>query len=152
MLLSTQAATPTLPQVHRSPITEGPRRSGGPSERRKQARILIVDDEVPLARGIARIAGSMGHKAEISGPMDAIKMFKEAEYDLVISDLNMPEINGLNLTSKILELKPTARVIIHTANGHMSREDLMSTGACDVIYKPAEIQIVKETIERNLKR
>ena len=152
MLLRTQAAAATPPRVYIPHMSEGPMRSGGPCGTKRQARILIVDDEIPLARGIARIVHGMGHKPTTSGPREAMEKFKSSAFDLVISDLNMPGIDGMRLTSMILKVDPSARVIIHTANEQVSKEELIAGGACDILRKPADIAIVRETIERNLRK
>jgi DNA-binding NtrC family response regulator len=150
VLVKKPTALGTTTQRSASPMEEGPRKNGGHGTRQKHARVLIVDDEIQLANGLAMILGRMNCESVISDGKDALEKFKNGAFGLVITDMNMPYICGTELTRRILEIDPNARVIIHTANDSMTFDELTATGACDVLRKPAPVGEIKEIVERNL--
>lgn len=152
VLLKKPTALGTTPHRSVSPMEEGPRKSGGLGIMQKHARILVVDDDPQLANGLARIIDRMGHEATATGPDNALELFRNGCFDLVVTDMNMPHICGTELTRMMLDVDPDARVIIHTANDSMTFGQLTETGACDVLRKPATIERIIEALEGNLKR
>ncbi len=148
VLVRKPVALGTPPHRSSSPMEEGPRRSGG--LKIKHARLLVVDDDPQLANGIARLARSMGHTAVTTDGMSALSEFKKGRFDLVITDLDMPVVSGIELLEQVLAISPDARVLIHTANESVSDSELIDLGAVGVLRKPAEGDIVKDTIRKNI--
>lgn len=117
-------------------------------------RILLVDDEKLLTRMWENILGRIGYKiTAMNSPDEAIKLFKAApdDFDLVITDLSMPEMTGDMLSRAILSIRPGMPVILCT--GYASRvEKDPSISACftKVIYKPAKIAELTAAIREAL--
>lgn len=84
-------------------------------------RILIVDDEPNLAFLLAENLVDLGPNYEIevcNSSADALTLNQEKPFDLVITDLMMPDINGLALTKYLTQQKPEIKLILMTAYGN----------------------------------
>ena len=94
----------------------------------KVIRILVVDDEKNIVELMRKILSDYGYdvKTALSG-QEAIEKLKKEEFDLVITDVIMPKIDGLELLEIINEIQPSAGTIIMT--GHSSTDTI--TGAFD---------------------
>ena len=123
-------------------------------ERLSQYAILIVDDE-PLIREslyeILRIEGLDAHMA--ASAKEALAVLKKRQIDIVITDMKMPEISGLELLEKVKKTSSETEVILITGFGTIeSAVGAMKKGAYDYISKPInddEIKIVIRNIIRN---
>ncbi len=80
-------------------------------------RILVVDDEPKLCHLIEELLKLEGYRVDISiSNMEALQMIKENKYQMLITDLKMPGIDGLELIQKARELNPEIRTIMITGN------------------------------------
>ncbi len=82
--------------------------------------IMIVDDEAAIAEMVKRMLGNFGYKADVfKTGLNAIKAFKQSsnKYDLLISDLTMPQMTGLDLADELHKVKPEFPVMIMTGFG-----------------------------------
>lgn len=121
-------------------------------------KILVVDDETDLEILIKQKFRKQIREKEyefffaING-VDALeKLNKEFEVDLVLSDINMPEMDGLTLLSKLNELKPLLKSVIVSAYGDMENiRTAMNRGAFDFITKPINFEDLHITIEKTVK-
>ena len=104
----------------------------------KEKKIMVVDDERILRITIADDLRDAGYKVlECASAMAALVSLKEFEPDIVITDIKMPEMTGVELLEKIKKLNPEIAVIIMTA--HASIETAVKTmkmGAYDYLVKP----------------
>ena len=119
-----------------------------------QFRILVVDDEESvrffLRRGLAK-AGY--HVDEASSGREAIDRLGEVSYDVVLTDLVMPEVGGLKVLSAVQEMDGEAIVILMTAHGSVDNAiDALRLGAFDYLAKPFELKELLVTVERGLER
>jgi two-component system response regulator AtoC len=118
------------------------------------AVILIVDDE-PLQREILKtILSDEGYEtyAAASGE-EAMKLARTYEPDVVLSDLKMGKMNGIELLEKLKSLKQAPTVLIMTAFGTVdSAVDAMKKGAFDYLTKPLDREVVLLAIRRALER
>ena len=72
------------------------------------ARILVVDDEPHICRALDRLLTQKGHRVEItSSPLVALEMLSEARYDLVLLDLKMPGMSGIELFDRMKDISPS---------------------------------------------
>ena len=103
-------------------------------------RILIVDDERKMRRILQIILGTKHYDIDLAqNGMEAREYFQQAPYDLVITDLKMPRMDGMALLDFIHEDKPHVPVIVITAYGSVeSAVKAMKAGAFDYITKPFE--------------
>ena len=81
-----------------------------------QSRILIIDDEVKVARALSRVIEQQGYDVtRCSSPIEALTFLQEQPFDLVISDQRMPLLNGTELLMQVRELNPEMKAILMSA-------------------------------------
>lgn len=102
------------------------------------AKILIVDDEQDLAETIGCILNFKGH--EVKSVMDGYKAIEEIRttlYDLVLMDIKMPGINGVETFLKMKEINPSIKVIMMTGfSVDILIKDAIRQGASGCVNKP----------------
>ncbi len=103
-------------------------------------RILIVDDDTNLVQMNETILMQLGYKVtSFSNSLEAIKIFekKQDEFDLVLTDMTMPEITGAELAKMLLEIRPDIPIILCTGYSDLiDAEQAKSIGIKDYIMKP----------------
>jgi two-component system, NtrC family, response regulator AtoC len=102
------------------------------------ARILIADDEAGLREFIGDTLRLDGHDvAEAVDGRDALKRLDERGFDLVITDLKMPHVDGMAVLKKLRTEQPEVEVIVLTAHGSVDNAvEAMKAGAFDYLQKP----------------
>ncbi len=122
------------------------------------AKILVVDDETDLEVLIKQKFRKEIRQKEyeflfaINGKDALEKLLEDPEVDIVLSDINMPEMDGLTLLSKLNELSPLIQSVIVSAYGDMENiRTAMNRGAFDFITKPINFKDLTLTMERTLK-
>lgn len=122
------------------------------------AKILIVDDEVDLQTLIKHKFRKQIREREYefffaeNGRIALEKIAVEPEIDMVVSDINMPEMDGLTLLSRLNELCPMIKSVIVSAYGDMENiRTAMNRGAYDFITKPIDFEDLTLTMEKTLK-
>lgn len=121
-------------------------------EPRTPERILVVDDEPNMQGLFKKILGKEGYDVvtAFSGE-EAVKKLETEWFDLLISDLKMPGMNGLDLLKKVKHLTPTLPCIMLTAHGTIdSAVAAMKEGANDYLTKPVNIDEIKIVVKRVL--
>ena len=114
------------------------------------ARILVVDDEKSICSTIEAVLKSMGHAVEVadSGEL-AIAMMRKAVPDILLTDLRMDGMSGLDLLGKSREYFPTATPVIMTAYGTIDTAvAAMKSGAYDYLVKPFTPEQLEHLVER----
>jgi len=103
-------------------------------------RILIVDDDPHFLRVLARIlSGENFLVTSAGGACDALELLKSAQFDLIISDLRMPECDGLNFLEALRRDGNNVPVIILTAYGEVDTYlEAMNAGATEYLNKPIQ--------------
>lgn len=115
----------------------------------KLGRILIVDDEIELMRALRDSLGSQYDATGVSAPDAALEALQNGEFDLMLSDLMMPEMDGIQLLRKALEIDPNLVGIIMTGQGTISTAvEAMKVGAFDYILKPFKLQSILPVLSR----
>ncbi len=117
-----------------------------------QYRILVVDDERDICRALEFLLSREGYKviSAYSG-QEAIKKIESEDFDLVITDLKMEGIDGIQVLERSLGMNPNLIVIIMTAFASVeSAVEAMKKGASDYIVKPFINEDVKMTVRRLL--
>jgi DNA-binding NtrC family response regulator len=115
-----------------------------------QCDILIVDDEAIVGDRLKAFIKKDGHRVEtFVDPSAALKRLAEKEFDIVISDIRMGEIDGITVMQKVFQSSPRAKVIMITgyATLELARESL-TKGAFDFIAKPFKLKEIRRTIEK----
>ena len=114
------------------------------------ARILVVDDEEGIRAFIAEVLDDEDHEVMQAGDgAEAAGLLEKSAFDLVITDLKMPRMDGLELLSRVKELEPATEVVMLTAHGSVdSAVEAMKRGAFDFLSKPlsgpAELRLLAE--------
>jgi YesN/AraC family two-component response regulator len=100
--------------------------------------ILIVDDEEPLRRMCRQILNVRGYEVDTAGNgEEALTMAAETEYDIVLLDLKMPIMGGLECLHRLKDAGCRAEIVMITGYGNVpAAVDAMKAGACDFIEKP----------------
>jgi CheY-like chemotaxis protein len=114
--------------------------------------ILICDDEPALRELIRASLDDRYHFAEESDGMTALELAREVEPDLVILDLMLPRLGGLEVLARFRadeQLRQVPVLVITAWNE--SREDVMAAGAAEFASKPFDPDVLKASIENLLK-
>ena len=117
-------------------------------------KLLVVDDEAVIRDGMRRILEAEGHEVETfaSGHV-AIQRMQVEDFDLVITDLKMPGMNGMEVLRSIKALLPEVPVIIITGYSTVdSAVDAMKSGAVDYIAKPFSPEEIIEKVNNALEQ
>ena len=116
------------------------------------ARILFVDDEAFVLGVLANVVASAGHEAVTASRGDAaIDLFTAESYDLLISDLRMAPIDGMQVLAAARKVRPAMPVVILTAYASAeTRTQAKNMGAFAYLTKPFNVQDLLDTIARAL--
>ena len=100
--------------------------------------LLVVDDEAVIREGMRRILAAQGYHVETSASgRTAIEKIQEQDFDVVITDLKMPGMDGIEVLKTIRILQPEVPVIIITGYSTVDTAvEAMKKGACGFIDKP----------------
>ena len=115
-----------------------------------ESRILIVDDESIVCERLKAFLESDGHRVEtLVDPAEAMRRLETEDFDIVISDIRMGEIDGIQLMEKVFRQSNRTRVIMITgyATLELARESL-TKGAFDFIAKPFKMKEIRGTLKR----
>jgi DNA-binding NtrC family response regulator len=111
-------------------------------------KILIVDDEEELVSALAERLALRGLEIQVAtNGKDALQFVREHDFSVVVADVKMPGIGGLELTAAIKRDQPELPVILFT--GHSSVNDAergIEQGASEYVMKPVDIDILLEKI------
>lgn len=110
-------------------------------------RILIVDDD-PNIREIVRIMLKDYETIEASNGKEAVMLYKTMRPDIVLMDINMPGMDGVEATKEILKVNRNAIIIGLTAFTRTRGHELLEAGVRDIISKPFTRKSLKEMIEK----
>lgn len=116
-------------------------------------RILIIDDEIIIRKLFKRLLAGDEYKVlTASNGKKGVEIAKNEKLDLVVLDLKMPEMDGIETLKRIKEINKNIRVIIITAFGTIqSASDALNLGVDDFISKPFDIAKIRTTIKNVLK-
>jgi DNA-binding NtrC family response regulator len=116
-------------------------------------RLLVVDDEPNMLRLLKTILmDKTGYEVDTTNnPLEVSKLLEEKSYDLVISDLKMPLVDGIDLIGIVKKFNPSLPIVIITAYGTLeTAEEAVQKGAYDFITKPFRKESILITVKRAL--
>ncbi|MEI7816417.1 MAG: response regulator [Desulfuromonadales bacterium] len=115
-------------------------------------RILVVDDEENARVALSKILVHDGYEvASASNGLEALNYLRSNEVELIITDLNMPEMDGLKFLRELNRSHPASNVIMITAYGEVeSYLEAMTLGAFEYINKPVRYIELKKVIGKIL--
>jgi len=119
-----------------------------------KAKILLVDDEVEFVSALAERLQMRNYDVRTaSSGLEAMALFHKDPPDVVILDLKIPGMDGLEILRNIKKFDPATEVLMLTGHGDVeSVEDGMKSGAFEYIMKPIEIEELTSRIEKARKK
>ena len=118
------------------------------------AKILVIEDEVEVRKSYIDMFGFFGYDVHaVSNGHDGLKLINNEDYDIVVTDLNMPGMDGLDVLKYIKKNKPYIEVIVIT--GYATLENAikaMKVGAYDYFTKPVDIDHVRIVLSKCLQQ
>lgn len=110
--------------------------------------ILIIDDEKAIRKTLTEILSFEGYKiTEAADGEEGLKMFKEKNYDVVLCDIKMPRLDGIEFLQKAGEINPDIPIIMISGHGNIETAvEAVKKGAYDYISKPPDLNRLLITI------
>ena len=120
----------------------------------KQKSVLIVDDEKNIRLTLSQALEVLGVETDTAANgEDALSKLKEKEFGLILLDLKMPGMDGMEVLHQVSKIRPDIRIIIITAYGTIgSAVEAMKLGAADFIQKPFASEEIRELVSRVMDR
>ncbi|WDT73569.1 MAG: sigma-54 dependent transcriptional regulator (plasmid) [Candidatus Manganitrophus sp.] len=117
-------------------------------------RMLIAEDKEAMRRSLVRLFSEKGHEViEAGSGAEALERFNEMEIDLVITDLQMGEVGGLEVLREVKKRAPQTPVLMVTAFGTVeSAVEAMRQGAFDYLVKPFSLTEIEARVEKALEQ
>jgi len=118
------------------------------------ARLLVVDDQRNMRMTTAMLLRHDGYEVEeAAGVEEALRLLEKETFDLLLTDLRMEPLDGLELLRRALESSPSTQVIVMTAYGTIeSAVEAMRTGAADYVSKPFKESELLVRVEKALEK
>jgi two-component system NtrC family sensor kinase len=117
-------------------------------------QILIVDDERDIRQLLREMLSLEGHEVtEAVNGADALAKLRDASFDLVVTDVRMPSLSGMELLRRVREVSPSTEVIVATAYAELDTAiECMRAGAFDLLRKPFNLQELFTCVSRALEK
>ncbi len=125
------------------------------SGRTHQTHILVVDDEANVRLLLAREISDRGHEVVVAADSaQAMEEIGRGDFDVVLTDVRMPGMDGMGLTEWIKRTRPDTAVIVMTGYGSLETANrAVSLGAFDYLQKPfRDIDMVTSSIDRAIQK
>lgn len=121
---------------------------------RPRARILVVDDDPDIRANLADILRDMDFTVDTAADgTTALDRLRAVSYDLVLLDLRLPGLDGLQVYRQLKRLRPGTPVIVVTAYAsEETASDILAAGACEIVPKPVDVPRLLGSIEGLLDR
>ncbi len=119
------------------------------------ARILVIDDDRNVREAVASYLSRLGHEVrEAQDGRRGLKAIAEGDIDLVISDINMPEMDGIEVINALREAATGAPLIAMSGGGLYPKELLLDSaqmlGAVSTLPKPFQLEDLRRAVEAAL--
>lgn len=117
-----------------------------------ERKVLVVDDSVAVARQLTKMLEEFGAYQIVGhakNGAEAVKLFKTLQPDLVLMDIVMPMMDGIQSLRTLMRLDPNARVVVISSMGGVGQkvEEALRLGARNVISKPFEPEKVRSILD-----
>jgi len=118
------------------------------------AKILVIDDEKPIRDTLKEIIEYEDHKVELaSDGFEGIELAKASKYDVILCDIKMPQMDGLEVIEKLMDICPEVPIIMISGHGTVETAvEALKRGAYDFIEKPLDLNRLLVTIRNALER
>lgn len=123
------------------------------ADRADRARLLLIDDESQILRTLQASLASQGYEIRTApNGLDGLILFREWRPDLVITDLSMPEMSGVELCREVRAIASTPIIVLSVREQEGAKVAALDAGADDYVTKPFNIQELKARIRAQLRR
>lgn len=124
-----------------------PRPDGG----ERVGRLLVVDDEPPVRRMLEDVFRSFGHDVVVAASGDeALRLFAEGVYDVVVTDLLMPDMNGWEVIARLRRAAPHVPVILLTGSAPEIDPERVRQEGVTLVHKPASLARLRTVLQQVL--
>jgi DNA-binding NtrC family response regulator len=122
------------------------------TDRKARARVLVVEDEAYVRDSLVEVLRARGFQADgAAGVAEALRRLERTPVDVVLTDLRMPELTGLDLVKRMQASAPEVPVIVLTGHGSVAAAvECLHAGARDFILKPADPAALEVALTRAL--
>jgi DNA-binding NtrC family response regulator len=112
--------------------------------------VLVVDDEPSMRTALSHALSRSGYSVETAASgLEGLEKFKKEKHSVVITDMKMPEISGMDVLERVKKISPQVSVIMITAYGTISKAvEAMKVGASDYILKPFSVETLEAAIKK----
>jgi PAS domain S-box-containing protein len=123
------------------------------SHRSEKANILVIDDEESIRKLLADVLVQLEyHVATAAGGMEGIEKFRAGDYDIVFTDLGMPEVSGWEVAEQIKAVDQSVKIVMITGWGDELDEDSLKDKKIDfLISKPFQVSQIAEVVSKAMK-
>ena len=117
---------------------------------KKQKKILIVDDEENARLGLSKLLAKEGFVVDcVSNGFEALHYLRDKKPNVIVTDVNMPGMNGLTFLRELNKNHPGSNVVMITAYGDVdSYIEAMNLGAFEYINKPVNVEDLKRILDK----
>jgi DNA-binding NtrC family response regulator len=113
------------------------------------AAILVVDDDEVIRDTLCELLSTNYSCQTVDTAEEALARLKAQPFDVVLTDISMPGLSGMELLSRVVELYPGTRVIIISGlTDQEQAQSLLGLGAFDYLLKPFRLEVVEESVKR----
>lgn len=113
------------------------------------AKILVIDDQRAIRTSLKDILELEGHEITLAeNGIEGLETFKSGKFDIVITDIKMPEMDGMEVLDKVMEIKPDTTIIMISGHGDIDTAvEAIKKGAYDFIEKPLDLNRLLITVK-----
>ena len=112
------------------------------------ARLLVVDDEAPVRRMLLDVFRSFGHDVVVAASGDeALRLFAEGDYDVVVTDLLMPGMSGWEVIARLRRAAPRVPVILLTGSAPDVDAEQVRRERVTLVHKPASLAQLRAALQ-----
>lgn len=113
-------------------------------------QVMVIDDEPIVGKRLLLALEESGFEVEtFVDPRDALARFGEKKFDIVVTDVRMKEVNGIQVLERVLEANPATKVILITAYATIEvAREAMAKGVFDFLAKPFKVTEFLDVINR----
>jgi DNA-binding response OmpR family regulator len=115
--------------------------------------ILVMEDDLSVAKGLEMVLSEEGFDVNLAGTGElALEAFRQKRFDLLVADLRLPDIDGMEVIKQVKEAKPETEVIVITGYGTTATAvEAMKLGVHDFLPKPFTEDQIKSAIDEALR-
>ena len=115
--------------------------------------ILVVDDDPEVGRFMFSCVEDLGHQVEWCGhPYEALELVSKKSYDIVVTDLKMPDMDGLALLKRIKAINDDTEILVITGYGSVENAmDCINAGAVDYLVKPFSVEQIQVALVKTIR-